>query len=52
MYNFTAEHYDCGQEDPYCSIWNLLLTATVFLPQLFKIKRLLKIKRNFKTSLV
>lgn len=37
MYNFTAEHYDNGQEDPAIQngIWNLLLIANLFLPLFF-----------------
>lgn len=38
MCNFTVEHYNRGQEDPNYLIWNLLLTATLFLPHLLKIK--------------
>lgn len=38
MCNFIVEHYNRGQEDPNYLIWNLLLTATLFLPHLLKIK--------------
>lgn len=39
MYNFTAKHYDGGQEDPYYSIRNVLLTATLFLLHFLKMKK-------------